>query len=212
MSARTLNSTWKTFARLARRYFGDEQPETDCVIALDELSRKANESGIVDALATLFVRNYDGMEDVEVQFVTSNGNGYPEWPTAYAEQEKTILLNPLGIFQFRRRCEQSCQTVKTPVGRESFQSYRYYAYLSELRKLPDVHLLFLQLLKEVAMARAVAQVEKKGGGVETADDESYMVLLWAFNELESFFAQNDGSSLRSRFGIYWYESEWVAGK
>ena len=39
-----------------------------------------------------------------------------------------------------------------------------------------------------------------------------MSLLWAFKELESFFSELNGLSLRSEYSILWYESDWVMGK
>ena len=66
MAPRTLASTWKHFERLDRKY-RKAPPATrqDAIDAVDELCEKTNHSRIVDALASLFVRNYQGLEDVD---------------------------------------------------------------------------------------------------------------------------------------------------
>jgi hypothetical protein len=179
---------------------------------LDDLSRKTNESKIVDALATVFVRPHLGMEEVAVRFATSTPKGFPEWATSFKPDEKCILVSPVGVYRFSQECDKSAVTLRTPQARRNFQSYRFRAYLAEIRKLPPQNLLFLQVLKEVANACQITQAEKKGGGVEEADDQSYMTLLWAFKELETFFAESNGVNLRSEYGIRWYESDWILGK
>jgi len=212
MAARTLKSTWDRFEKLVRKYEETSPPCPDAVEALDDLSRKTNNSKIVDALASLFVRTYQGMEDAGVRFATSGDCGYPDWITTYSPEEKEIVVNPIGVCRFGQECEESVDALKTPVGRKDFQAYRYHAYLAELRKLPRSKLLFLQLLKEVANACEITHVEKKGGGLEDVEDENYMILLWAFKELELFFEESSGVSLRSEYRILWYESDWISGK
>ncbi len=212
MAPRTLASTWKQFQKLTRRYEKDVLEKGDYIDSIDNLSRRANSSGIVEALESLIVQQHSGMEEVGVRFFTSNGDDFPQWVTAYSSEEKQIQLNPLGLLKFQRQCDQALKILKTPVARESFQKYRYHAYLAELKKLPVQCLLFIHLLKEVARISEVALVEKKGGGIEEIEDESYMILLWAFKELEAFFVTNSGVNLRCEYGIRWYESDWIVGK
>ena len=211
MAPRTLASTWKQVEKLAGRCQGAKSLKKVDVDALDDLLRRINESKIVDALGTLFVRNYQGMEEIQVRLATSTRNRYPEWTALYSAEDKEIVVNPVGVLQFASDCNAALEIMKTPVARETFQKYRYYAYLAELRKLPSVYLLFLLLLREVAKAREVTLVEKKGGGTEEVEDEAYMILLWAFKELEGFFASNNGLNLRSEYMILWYESDWITG-
>jgi hypothetical protein len=211
MATRTFASTWKQFEKLAKRVQDAKKPSRKDLKALDELGRRTNRSRIVDALATLFVRGYQGLEEFDVEFATSNGGGYPDWVANYEPDEKVIRVNPLGVYRFLLECDQSVETLKTSTARESFVTYRYQAYLAELRKLPAQHLLFLQLLKEVAKARQVTRVEKKGGGTEEVEDEAYMVMLWAFKELEYLLGRN-GVDLRAEYSILWYESDWFLGR
>ena len=213
MAPRTLASTWKTFEKLTKEYEGASPPKHDEAQALNELAQKTNSSRIVDALASLFVQGYQGLEEVNVQFYASrNGDGFPAWPASYLEHEGQIVLNPLGILRFRKRCHEAVKAIKTPEGRDSFVTYRFQAYLSELRKLPTEHLIFPHLLNQVAKASQITRVEKKGGGIEEVEDEQYMTLLWAFKELDLFFKQSNGRSLRSEYSILWYESDWILGK
>lgn len=214
MAPRTLSSAWKQFEKLALQYgrgASSTKTRETYVEALDDLGRRTNSSRIVDALATLFVQNYQGMEDTEVEFVTSSDGDYPDWPTSFVPEPKKILVNPVGVFRFCRECDESTKLLKTPAARENFLKYRYQAYLAELRKLPDKHLLFLQLLKEVANAREITHVEKKGGVIEHSEDDEYTVLVWAFRELEALFDQMNGLSLRSEYRILWYDSDWISG-
>jgi len=212
MAPRTLASTWKHIEKLSTLYNEASPPKADEVKALDTLCRKTNGSRIVDALATLFVQSYQGLEDVSVEFATSSENEYPDWVACYSEEEQLVRINSVEVIQFRHRCDESVDVLKQPAGREDFYTYRYQAYLAELRKLPSSHHLFLLLLTEVAKARHITEVEKKGGGVEEIDDEPYMVLLWAFKELEAFYRDLNGANLRADYRISWYESDWFVGK
>jgi len=211
MAPRTLASTWKSFEKLCKRYESASVPRKAEIAALDELCSKANGSGIVGALATLFVHDYPGLEEVEVEFVPSADGDYPDWVTAYCSERQVIQVNPVGVLRFSHECRDAVQRLKSAAARENFYKYRYQAYLAQLRKLPTDHLLFLQLLREVATARGIAEVERKGGGLDTPKDEGYMLLLWAFNELEALFAEFKGLNLRSEYGISWYESDWFVG-
>ena len=78
--------------------------------------------------------------------------------------------------------------------------------------MPSQLMLYLQLLVQVADALGVTHVERKGGGTEEVDDERYMVLLWGFKQLETLFEDSKGITLRSEYGILWYESDWIIGK
>jgi hypothetical protein len=213
MAPRTLASTWRHFERLARAYLREDKPRKKVVPELDELGRKVNKSRIVDALAMIMVQNHHGLEDVSVQFVAADENGeYPEWESRFDEEERVIVLNPVGIVRFVYECQEAADKLRTPDARESFKTYRLHAYLAELAKLPSQLALYLHLLREVARQLQVTHVERKGGGTEEVDDERYMRLLWAFKEMEHFFADEHGVSLRSEYGILWYESDWIIGK
>ncbi|MBT3374407.1 MAG: hypothetical protein HN742_19745 [Lentisphaerae bacterium] len=212
MAPRTLASTWKHIEKLSTVYDGASSPRTGEAEALDTLCRKTNSSRIVDALAALFVQSYQGLEEVSVEFATSSDHAYPDWTTSYSEEEQLVRINPVEVVRFRHGCDESVDVLRQPAGREDFYTYRYQAYLAELRKLPSRHHLFLLLLAEVARVRHITEVEKKGGGVEEIDDEAYMVLLWAFKELETFYRDMNGTSLRADYTISWYESDWFVGK
>ena len=211
MAPRTLASTWKQLEKLAKRCTDGDSTKPADIKALDDLLRRTNESKVVEALATLFVHSYQGLEDINVRFAVSAKNRYPTWDTHYEAGDKQILVNPMGVLEFQAACAKALEVMKTPVARESFQKYRYFAYLSELRKLPPIYMLFLLILKEVAKVREITMVEKKGGGVEEVEDEAYMILLWAFKELESFLLSSGRVNLRSDFMILWYESDWITG-
>ena len=212
MGPRTLSSTWKQFDKLARAYHQSPEKKADSWEAMAELSGKANASRITDALAALLVQTYQGMEEVGVAFDVGEDHAPPEWATQFSPEESVIRINPVGVIRFYLDCKEAVERLKTPEARRDFQTYRFHAYMAELRKLPTRQVLFLLLLREVARARRITQVEKKGGGMEEVEDEAYMRVLWAFKELENFMREMKGVSIRSELKILWYESDWIVGK
>jgi len=219
MSRRTLATTWSSFERLVRLHAkslaktgdGKAAKGGGKTEAIDELIRKSNASRIGEALATLFVHPY-GMTEATVQFAESTKGKFPDWNTTYDENKGVIWVNVLGVFRFLDECAAAVETLKTPEARKSFQDYRYQAYLAQLGKLPSRNVLFLLILRQVAAAQHITDVEKKGGEIEVAKGEVYLQLLWAFKELESFFRRTSGVDLRAEFGILWLESDWYVGK
>jgi hypothetical protein len=211
MAARTLSTTWKQYEKLADRFF-TKKTEKAAQAQINELSQRTNESKIVDALASLLVTSHLGLETVRVRFAISPAKKPLDWKTNYDPEEKVILVNPVGVFQFCRDCEAALQTLKSSKSRENFQRYRYQSFLSELGKLPSRLLLLLLILERVAACKEVSKSDKRSTSGEAPDNEEYLNLLWAFKELESFYAETTGISLRSEFNVLWYESEWVNGK
>lgn len=212
MAPRTISSTWKHFERLARKIDSANGEDPDMREQLDTLVEKVNASKLVGSLASLFVRPYPGMEEVEVAFMCPNGQPYSRSITFFDAEAQTIRVNPVEVVRFYRECVEASEKLATPAARKSFFSYRYQAYLSELSKLPTQYLLFMVLLHEVARASRICRVEKKGGEIETPEGERYMTLLWAFKELEQFYNANTGMNLRAEFGILWHESDWIVGR
>ena len=212
MAPRTLASTWRQFERLSRLYCKANPPEAKAVLGLRELAGKANRSRIGDALATIFVHRYGGMEDVNVIFDGGGELGFSDVPASYDAETDTISVNPVGIMKFMTSCVTAPEALKTASARESLEVYRIQAFQAELGKLPSRFLLFLLVLREVANASAITEVEKKCGGIETVEDGGYMELLWAFKELERVMREMKGISIRSEYTIAWYESDWFVGK
>lgn len=212
MATRTLNTTWKQFEKLVQKLLATKAPKPVLIKPIDELSQKTNESRITDALATLLVTSYTSMEKVQVRFSMSDGKKFPEWATSYNLEEKILYVNPVGVFQFHDLCEKAVAYIATPEARESFDKYRYHAFLAELRKIDSRHLLFILILQQVAKIKEISRVEKRGGVVEPNENEDYMTLLWALKELETLYSQSSGVNLRAENNVSWFESEWVAGK
>ena len=210
MARRTLTGTWKSIERLVSQY--DKTGDEKKLQALDDLILKVNDSKIVEALATLFISPYHGVEDVALQFANRLNGSFPEWRTQYVEENKIILLNPFGVFNFQKECEDAISVLNTPEARKSFLHYRRKAYLAELSKLPPRLMLFLLILDEVAAIRDITRIEKRGGESEVPEGKAYLQLLWAFKELEAFMRSNKGIDLRSEYGIQWLESDWFEGK
>lgn len=212
MATRTLSATWKQIEKLVQKYLESKAPKPALVKPIDDLIQKTNDSRIVDAMATLLVTSYMGMEKVRVQFAVSDGKKFPDWITSFDAEQKIVYVNAVGVFRFHKVCEDAVSFIATPEARESFERYRYHAFLAEIRKLDTRHLLFILVLQEVAKVKEVSRVEKRGGVSEPNENEDYMTLLWALKELETVYSQSSGVNLRAESNMSWFESEWIAGK
>lgn len=211
MAPRTLTTTWKNFEKLIRQYEKSERTDAKKVAAIDDLVEKTNDSRIVEALATLFVRPY-GVENGKLVFAGTENGEFPEWWTKSEEGESTIRINAMGVFGFLKEANASVERLATPEARKSFQEYRYTAYMAQMSKLPPKFVLFLLIMREVAHLKRITDIEKKGGEIEAAAGEKYLQLLWAFKELEVFFKRTNGLDLRAEYGILWLESDWFVGQ
>ena len=213
MAVRTLNTTWKQLEKLVEK-LSSKKSGKGSIEAVDDLCRKTNESKIVDAMASLLVTPY-GMEGTKVRLAVSEGGKFPEWVVNFDEEGKVIQINSIGIFQFADECAKMKLRLSTPEAKESFQGYRLLSFMAELGKIPSRLILFLHILGQVARCKEICKADKRGGGtvaVDSAETEQYLVLLWALKELETFYLESTGTSLRSEYGILWYEAEWVTGK
>lgn len=212
MAPRTLASTWKQYEKQVEFYLKESKPVETIVGSLNNIAQKSNTAKIGNAIAKLFLSSYENFQDVTGSFYihSEDPEDYPVWPTDFDQETRTLLLNPVGIFQFIDDCEAAAQLLQTPQVRRSFLRYRYFAFLTELKKLPSRVMMFLLVLQQVALIDKIADVETKHG-IEEADGEDYLTLLWAFKELESFMMNNNGIDLRSEYKISWYESDWSIG-
>jgi hypothetical protein len=214
MAARTLSTTWKQMEKLAEKLF-QKKPQKGALEAIDDLCRKTNESRIVDAMVSLLVTPYGGLDGTKILFAASDGKAFPEWLTDYNAETKTIQVNGVGILKFAAECRATGKTLATPAAKESFQGYRLLSFMAEIGKIPTRLILFLIILVQVARCKEICKADKRGGTAAVADStetEQYQTLLWAFKELEVFYRETTGVALRSEYGILWYESEWIAGK
>lgn len=218
MAARTLSSTWKNFERIITGT-GRKSARSKATTpgeALATLVEKVNDSRVTGALADLFVHPYPDMDEISVGFRAPESlETTDNLPTEFDAESKTIYIDPVGVHQFCLTCRNAADALKTPETRESFLRYRLYAYLSELAKLPPHYMMIVLLLREVANAREITRVVRKGGTVEVIterDERDYMNLLWAFKELETFYQNSNGLSMRAEHGIHWHESDWIVGR
>lgn len=214
MAARTLASTWKNFERIIVGARRKKTTAVDPLVALKDLVEKVNQSRLSAALGDLFVHPYPDMEEVSVSFRAPEDLSDEEAPpTEYDEEAKHIFIDPLGVYRFREKCREAGKLLKTPEARASFMRYRLYAYLSELAKVPTHYIMIILLLRQVANAREITRVVRKGGTVEVIsepDEREYMSMLWAYKELENFYLSSNGLSMRAEYGIHWHESDWIA--
>jgi hypothetical protein len=211
MAPRTLTTTWKNFEKLVRQYEKSGRTDEKKVAAIEELVGKTNNSRIVEALASLFVRPY-GIENGAVRLVGLVDGQFPEWRTQSDEETGVISVSVMGVFTFLAEAAEAAEKLATPEARKSFEEYRFTAYMAQMGKLPPKFILFLLILREVAEMKHITDVEKKGGEVEAATGERYLQLLWGFKELESFFKRTNGLDLRAEYGVLWLESDWFVGQ
>jgi hypothetical protein len=213
-----LTSTLRQLEKAYQRYLEADEDRLEPIQTINQLDQKVNRSRIVDALANLFVKRYEGMEETDVRFLTlqePEEEDFPAWATSYNDGEDTLVVNPVGVFRFCEECgEASAAAVLGEKLRDeaNFAHHRYESYLAELSKLPAQMLMLLLVLQEVANTRQITKVEKKSGEIEFPSDEGYLNLLWAFKELEEFYDESSGIDLRAQYSIFWYESDWVEGK
>lgn len=213
MAKRTVASCWKQFEKLSDTYLEQPEERAETLTKLQVLAEKANKDRIGDnTLAPLFVRQYIN-DPLSVVFVVEPGteeqDGIPDWQSRLLEDEKRLEINPLGIVAAIRGMQK---IEKDEIDDSDFLHQRYQSFLVELAKVPTIYLLFMFVLQRVAYKLQIAHLEKRGGVIEVAEGESYHTLLWAFKEFEAFARRHYSVNLRSDFGLYWYESDWITGR
>ncbi len=209
MGKRTLSSCLRQFGKLADRFIDSTKPREETLAEFRKLVDKANSDAIGNALATLFVKPYVSLPLTLEFTMEMEDDEPPEWVTRFDQTEGRILVQPLGVFDYIRRI----RTVElTEEDYEDFIHCRYVSFLSEIGKLPDIHILFMLVLQRVAYMLEIAHLEKRGGIIEVAEGESYHTLLWAFKEVENFVRRTSGINIRAHYAISWYEAEWITGR
>ena len=205
MAKRTLQSCWKQYEKLVKKYLDD--PSDDNYADIVDLTEKANGDGLGDSLFSLFVKPHLPL-DLTVVFdcrLEEDGS-LPNWKTFYSSEQQQILLHPITSMKYiLEMVEEADDTV-------DFLHLRWKSFKGELSKLPPIYHLFMLVLQRVAYLLEIAHLEKRGGVVEVAESEVYHTCLWAFKELERFVQLNWGVEVRSHYNISWYESEWITGR
>ncbi len=208
MAKRTLMTCWKQYENLSQSILSGEQNNSKLHDKLLTLTAKANADKIGNALYTLFVKPY--MSNCKsVEFTVDMISGVPEWLTDYLEETGTLLVHPISTIRWINNIKN---LIMPDFREDEFILFRNISFLIELGKLPSIYLLFLIVLQRVAILLRITHLEKRGGIIEVAEDESYHTLLWAFKEFEQFMKKVYGINARPHFGISWYESDWITGK
>ena len=208
MGKRTLASCWRQYEKLALAYLDDHKSNENILEKLTTLTQKTNADKIGNALLTLFVNPYTNLCKT-VEFTVENGEGIPEWQTQFDEEPCAINVHPVSVF---RLIKEIGHLSISELSEEDFLRCRHLNFLKEIGKLTPIYLLFLLVLQRVAYLLEVAHLEKRGGVIEIAEDESYHTMLWAFKELEIFIKKTYGLNIRAHYGISWYEAEWITGR
>ncbi|MFA4944967.1 MAG: hypothetical protein WC789_09740 [Lentisphaeria bacterium] len=238
MAARTLNTTWKQFEKLAERYFQKKAPKS-VVEELNTLVDKTNDSKFVNALARLLLEPYPNLGDLQIRFAQSEGKSFPDWLNLTDATAKEIQVNPIGVLAFAARCraeaardQREANQTETrhkallngtpeaelpaaavePAEPETLAQRRMRRFMAQLSKLPSRLLLFMAILDGVARYKEVCKADKRAGSslpVDTGESEAYLNLLWAFKELEQLIQDTTGINLRTEYNVTWYECQWA---
>ena len=211
MAKRTIQSCWKQYEKLARDYLDERRPLETVVEDIETLTHKANNDDVGESLTALFVRPYLPL-DISVKFTAEFDDGVPSWQTRYEKYEdksSCILLHPVSIYRF---CRQAASVEVDGDEYDDFLELRALTFQQEIGKLPSLYILFMMILQRTAFLMEIAHLEKRGGVVEIAEDESYHTLLWAFKEFEAFAKRSWGVEIRAKHNISWYESDWITGR
>lgn len=206
MGKRTLITSWRQYEKLSQSYLGSQENQEVIVEKLDELTKKVNADKIGKALHTLFVVPFF-KRSKSVEFTNFYDIDIPKWQTLFEEETQIIKIHPLSLFRFIHGIGE----LDLPDKESNFIGCRNVSFLTEIEKLPSIYVLFLMILQRVAFILEIAHLEKRGGIIEIAEDESYHTLLWAFKELEGFIKKTYGVNIRAHYGIAWYEAEWITG-
>ena len=199
--------TWIQIEKLASAY--KKAPGAEAAARLDKCLSDFQEP--IETFARIFVKPLVGMQDNTAKFILSTDGSYPEWACKFDEEQHVFFLNIVGILAFHVECLNAGETAKTPEGRENFKTYRLFAYMKELQKLPLKYLAFLCLFKEVARVMEVTQADKRhlAHNPPTEAEEAYMSYLWAFKALENAVHTISKIDIRADYKISWYESDWI---
>ncbi len=208
MARRTIQSCWKQFEKLADAYIKKTKDRDETLEKIEDLCGKANGDRVGMSLVTLFVRPYLPL-DLNLEFVHEIKKGIPRWQTDYDSENSRIIVHPLGVVRFIREIQAA---EVTDDDYEEFLHCRWLSFLTEMAKIPSIYLLFMLVLQRTAYLLEIAHLEKRGGVVEVAEGESYHTFLWAFKELEGFAKRTWALNIRAKYGISWYESEWITGR
>lgn len=210
MAKRTIQSCWKQYEKMSQDILAGEKDPEDCWAKITDLTAKANNDHIADALYTLFVKPYITLP-AEVRFSAerSPAGELPEWEVNYDEDNAVFHVHPVSAVKFINEIRD----IEVAEGDyDNFLLARYRSFLSEIGKLPSIYIMFMLLLQRIAYMLEIAHLEKRGGIVEVAEGERYHTLLWAFKELELFIKKQYGISIRAHYRISWYEADWITGR
>lgn len=179
----------------------------------DELVAQMNASGIPEAMTTIFVRPYTSLAEVKVVWVGyKEASESTEAVTRLDKEAGQLQFNHNGFLKFLDDCVLAKEKMNTRAGRSDFRTYRLFAFLSEISKLPIQYLAYMHVLREVGRAIEVSKCERARKQPTEEVDTEYMTLLWAFKELETRLALTAHKNIRSDYRIFWYEAEWIDGK
>ncbi len=210
--ANSLSGLWKRLHELAPPYL-DSLPKVEQNVDLDvgKLIKEVNSSQIPRIVEENFIRPYFEKVEISVEFGPDDNGVYGNFATRMDEENRRFTIDPIGLHKFSCKFKLSDDSGKKREKRKAFPGYRWEAFLMEIEKLPEPYLLFIAVLREVALFKNVMRAENKNGTVYEQDKDrfQYHATLWALKQLEVFYLRIQNRNLRSDYGIVWHEGEWI---
>jgi len=214
--ADTLSGLWKRMDEVVQPFLAAKVRERKALHGqLAELLAEANGSPMPGAIAQSVVQPYLSEEgDFSVSFMPSGRDSFGK-ATAWVDLEgKRVGIDPVGLYKLHAELAGSAARLEkegeaASGDGDSFEEHRSLCLYREVAKLPRQYLVFLAVLREIAVAARIVAVEKRDGGYAESDSPTYLSMLWALKEFEQFYQRSQHRDLRADYGIIWHEGQWV---
>ncbi|HCE43615.1 MAG TPA: hypothetical protein DET40_08705 [Lentisphaeria bacterium] len=205
----TLPGFWKSIKELAPVYLekypkvAKKQKEL-MEIFLDEV----NSSQIPSLVYENFILPYFREKEMKISFAGEEKGVLGKWSVKISSEQNILKIDPIGLYMFADEFAKAAEKAKKAEKDGNFLKLRLFSFHKELLKLPEQYLLFLAVLKEVAIHSQIYAVDSKGA-FSNNEAAEYFSLLWALKQFEDFYLKVQIRNLRSDYGFIWHEGEWI---
>ncbi len=177
-----------------------------------KIEEEVNTSSVPDFISENFVSPFltSEREKIKVVFDGVQKGAFGSWIVLYDGEQKTMKLNPVGIYGYSSMIVDSPKKLSKLSREEDFQEFRLHSFSRELSKLPEQYHIFLAILKGVAEITEVCISDSRGSAAKLDEHTfSYLTTLWALKQFEEFYQKFQNRSIRADFHLIWHEGEWV---
>ena len=204
MANQNLNKLWKKLENLYKRFdkkrITDEKlyEEVDKLIQTDENKQVANNLGLI------LLSKHEDLLEAHLTFACPLEN---KTYSSFDNKEKILYVDPMMTIKFWQECQDI--DLEDKINQTTEQAFCKASFQKQLSKLPSKLILFLIILKQLAVSANLNQVNYTEGVLPQDDTSFYQTILWGFNTLETTIEQLHGTNIRTRYGITWHQSEWA---